>query len=203
MALLLAVEFGVRSIGDEHVAGRVEDGQRRLGLDDDRLRRHPACPEHGHLAFRDANRIAEVRRAQIGDAQRCRDPRCAPARRASTGTEPRSRPRERRHPARTVSSTRPAAPERAGADAAAIGHVHRNVDALPLMRQRKPGGGKRPFERERAAEQETHQIVAPVAGHICRLVDELAVLETRGSAGGRSGGRRPARARLDAVTRCR
>ena len=68
MALLLGVEFGVRSVGDEHVAGRVEDRQRRLGLDGDRLWRHAACPEHRHLASRDLTG-RRSRAAQIGDAE--------------------------------------------------------------------------------------------------------------------------------------
>ena len=39
------------------------------------------------------------------------------------------------------------------------------------------GGGERPLERERAPEQETHEIVAPVPRGVRGLVDEFAVDE--------------------------
>src|ERR1700687_1441600 len=70
MALVLGVKVGVRSIGDEHVAGRAEDCQRRAGLECDGLRCHPACPEDWHLARREPHGFAEVRGAKGGDRER-------------------------------------------------------------------------------------------------------------------------------------
>ena len=55
--LLLTVEIGVWSVGDEHVTGRVEDRQLRAGLRCDDLRRDPAGPEHRHLADAELYRV--------------------------------------------------------------------------------------------------------------------------------------------------
>src|SRR6478752_10726119 len=71
MALLLSVEVEMGSISDEHVTRRVEDRYRRPRSTRDCLRRHSAGPEDGNLVRIDPNGIAEVGRAEIGDAERC------------------------------------------------------------------------------------------------------------------------------------
>src|SRR6187200_1613535 len=74
MALLLGVELGVRTIGDEHVTRRVADGQRRTRLLHDGLRSDPACPENGHLARCESHWIAEVGGVEVFDAEHRRVP---------------------------------------------------------------------------------------------------------------------------------
>ena len=56
------------NVGDEHVARRVADRERRLDRHDQRLRRHSASPEDGYLVLAWQDGVAPMRSAEVSDA---------------------------------------------------------------------------------------------------------------------------------------
>ena len=61
-------EFGVLAVGDQHAARIMRDAELRLHRRHHRLRRHPAGPEHRHLALVHLRRVALVGLHHVLDA---------------------------------------------------------------------------------------------------------------------------------------
>jgi hypothetical protein len=162
-------------VGDEHLPRGVRDAQRQAAALRDPLRRDAAAPEHRHLVIEDLDRVAVVGPREVGDPQRVR---IAHVHRRAV--------RLREAAADLDHLGDVAAPDRAHAHhhlaaeparrrAGDVGAVHRHVALLHDVAQRDAGLLQRRFEREAAADQETHEVGLPQRGDLRALLDELAV----------------------------
>ena len=160
--------------GDEHVSRGVRDHDLGRRLRGDRLRRHPAGPEHRQLSLPDLDRIPVVGIFQVPNPQRLRladvDGRSVYLRHSRRH---RGRQRDKAGRYRTHGDDERTG-ELAGGGARHVGAVHGHVGAFLDVAQRHARRKQRVFERETAPDQERHEVLPPQLLDIMALFGELS-----------------------------
>ena len=157
-----------------HRAGRVGDAELGARLRDRGLRRDAAGPEHRQLVAHHINRVAVVGQRQVLDADQRRVAQVH-RRAVHVGESRRDLDRaNRRRCAQRPHRDHHRPVERPGGDGRDARAVHRDVAVLVDVAHREARVEQRLLERERAADDEGHEVVAPLRRDVGRLVDELA-----------------------------
>src|SRR5579875_142370 len=157
------------------MAGRVRDAEGHGGGGNYGLRRDAASPKHRKLIRVDIDRIAVVRPREVGNADLFRQADVY-RRTMHRGETPRDQccP-DRLRRAQRAHGYDHRAMKRPGGLGWNVGAIHRHVAPLFDMTQPNAVSDEGFLERERAAEQESHQISAPMAKNIGRFGDEFSI----------------------------
>ena len=164
----------VPDVGDQHVARRVGDRERRPRLHHRRLRRHPARPEHRHVAGPEVDRVAEVGRRQVGDPSAAGSPTCTGAPCTARETRGHRRRGHRRAGTGRIDTTSGPVNRPPAGSATTSGTSARSRPARRAAPARPPPQ-QRALEGEAAADEERDEVVAPDVADVGRLGDQLAV----------------------------
>src|SRR3954463_16668269 len=155
----------------------MRDAERRLGVEDDRLRRYAAGPEHRQLVGAHFGWIARPRLVEVHDADQLRladvHRRAVHARIARGDLDGADRVGglERAHRDDELAAEAP------GGRTVDIGAEHRHVRALLDVAKPQAFGAQRFLEAERAAEDESDEAGPPQIAQVGDLLGEHAIPE--------------------------